>query len=56
MASKVPLASVASALCEALQGTSAPGTTAPLSSLWSSAAPPAPAPRATVLCFLRRLG
>ena len=55
MASKVPLASVASALCEALQGTSAPGTTAPLSSLWSSAAP-APAPRATVLCFLRRLG
>jgi hypothetical protein len=63
MASKVPLASVSSALCEVLQGLpglGAPGAQAPLPSLWSApaAAPPAAAapPRATVLCFLRRLG
>lgn len=59
MAAKAPLSSVASALCEVLQGTAlgAPGAQAPLSALWS-AAPPAggPPPRATVLCFLRRLG
>jgi hypothetical protein len=59
MAGKAPLASMASALSEVLQGASfgAPGAQVPLSTLWS-AAPPAggPPPRATVLCFLRRLG
>lgn len=48
-----PLASVASVLAERISGSSAIGPSVPLSSLWCTGSPP---PRATVLCFLRRLG
>ena len=61
MSKKTCITSVSAAVAEAMQGTSAlPGAKVPLSALWAEGAPSAPgtapAPRATVLCFLRRLG